>query len=74
MFNWIVECTKESINFPFEAPPNGGQEPQPLCLKIAAYLRYLARGAQVDAHEEGFGIAREKLQAFPPNLGEWFVA
>jgi len=42
LFNYILECTKESGKFPFEAPPTGGHEPQPLCLKLAAYLRYLA--------------------------------
>ncbi len=45
LFNYILECTKESGKFPFERPPTGGNEPQPLCLKLAAYLRYLATGA-----------------------------
>ena len=39
--------------FPYETPESGGNDPQPLCLKIAAYLRYLATGAQLNAHEEG---------------------
>jgi hypothetical protein len=30
-------------------------------------------GAQVNAHEEGSGIARETLQVFFPTFGEWFV-
>jgi hypothetical protein len=74
MFNWIMQCTKDSGKFPFEAPPTRGHEPQPLCLKLAAYFRYLATSAQVSAHEEGSGIARKILQVFSPNFGEWFVS
>ncbi len=33
----------------------------------------IATGAQVNADEEGSGIARETLQVFFPKFGEWFV-
>ncbi len=70
MFNWILECTKKYGKFPFEAPVKGGHEPQPLCLKLAAYFRYLATRAEVNAHEEDSRIALETLQVFFPKLGE----
>ncbi len=42
LFNYVLECTKESVKFPSERNPNGGHEPHPLCLTLDAYLRYLA--------------------------------
>jgi len=37
------------------------------------YYFGFATSAQVNAHEEGSGIARETLQAFSPQFGVWFV-
>jgi hypothetical protein len=48
MFNYILVCSKESGKYPFESPLNGGHEPHPLCLKLAAYIRYLATSVCVD--------------------------
>ncbi len=52
LFKYILECTtKESGKFPFEGPPNGGHESHPLCMKLAAYLRYLATSVCVCVRE-----------------------
>ncbi len=68
LFNWILHAAKESGKFPNETPKSGGHDPQPLCLKIAAYFRYLATVAQVN-DEKGPGISRETLQMFFQNSG-----
>jgi len=74
LFKWILHVAKESGKFPYETPESGGSDQQPLCLKIAAYFRYLATGAQVNTHEEGSGISRETLQKFFPRFEDWFVS
>ena len=77
LFNMAKEdCLKDGV-FKTEAPEghtSGGHTPSPIELKMAAYWRYLATGAQVDAHEEGSGCARTTLQEFFTPFGEWFVA
>ena len=45
MFNWILDAVKESGKFSYQVPENGGNDPQPLCMKLVAYMRYLAIGA-----------------------------
>ena len=52
-FNMIKRDCEASGLFPTEPPETGGHTPDPLELKIVGYLRFLATGAQVDAHEEG---------------------
>ena len=62
LFNMVKEdCLKDGV-FKTEAPEGGGHTPSPIELKMAAYWRYLATGAQVDAHEEGSECARTTLQ------------
>jgi hypothetical protein len=70
LFNWILHAAKKSGKFPNETPESSGHDPHPLCPKIAAYFRYLATGAQVNAHEKGLGISREALQKFFPKFGD----
>ena len=73
IFNWILACAREDGRFPFEAPPNGGHEPTPMCLKVAAFFRWLAVGSQVNVHCEASGCSRQTLQAFFPVFGDWIV-
>ncbi len=42
LFHYILQCTKESGKFPYEGNPSKWHEPQKICLKLAAYMRYLA--------------------------------
>jgi hypothetical protein len=73
MFNWVLRCAREDGRFPFDPPPNGGHDPTPMCLKVAAFFRWLAVGAQVNAYCEGSGCSRQTLQAFFPDFGNWLV-
>lgn len=74
LFQMILDdCFQDGRFGNDEQPANGGHQPTPLCLKIAAYFRYLATGAQVDAHEESSGCARTTLQKFFPAFGNYFV-
>jgi len=68
-----MACAREDGRFPFEAPPGGGHEATPMCLKVAAFFRWLAVGAQVEVHCEAFGCSRQTLQAFFLVFGEWIV-
>ncbi len=69
-FIWILACAREDGRFPLEAHPNGGHDPTPMCLKVAAFFRWLAVGAQVNVHCEASRCSRQTLQAFSPVFGD----
>lgn len=73
LFDMILRDCRSDGRFSEEAPANGGHKPGPLELKIAAYLRWLSTGAQVNAFEDGSGLARSTLQKFFIPFGEWFL-
>ncbi len=73
MFNWILRCAKEDGRFPFHRPLRGGHDPASMCLKAAAFFRWLAVGAHVSMYYESSGCSRQTLQAFFPIFGNWLV-
>ena len=70
MFNWIMECAREDVRFPFDPPLGGGHEPTPMCLKVSVYFRWLAIGAQVNVMTEGSGCSRHTLHDFFLDFGK----
>ena len=70
-----MRCAREDGRFPFDAPAGSGRghRPTPMCLKVSAFFRWLAVGAQVNAYTEGSGCSRQTLQAFFPEFGKWIV-
>lgn len=64
IFNWLLEETRRSGDFPDELKRNRGRQPAPLGLKVAVALRYLALGVPADGLEESSELSPKTIEFF----------